>query len=240
MWNAVSSLKQYRRSPLKSRSSDIGGGEQQPARQVAAASALCMLPLAFCILQSAVCILSAFSILHSQFSILIPGARPSPEHRRLFTPRHAPEGTYSAVVIDAPMETARPLVMRALGVPDAPTAGAGSWAVRRLEAGEAFGASAVYDETRLARLFNGRRAFVSRGPVLHDGEVVASVTLISPYPDPTLTRLEQGTLVIIFDVAAARSGATRLRSADHRLELRRASQPLAITLPTCSIIEVHP
>ena len=102
------------------------------------------------------------------------------------------------------MEKARPLVMRALGVPDAPTSGTGPWAVRRLETGQAFGASAVYDETRLARLFNGRRAFVSRGPVLREGQVVASVTLISPYPDPELTRLEPGTLVILFDVAAAR------------------------------------
>jgi len=102
------------------------------------------------------------------------------------------------------MEKARPLVMHALGVPEAPASGTGPWAIRRLEAGEAFGASAIYDETRLGRLFNGRRAFVSRGPVLRDGQVVASVTLISPYPDAALTRLEQGTLVIIFDVAAAR------------------------------------
>jgi len=146
-----------------------------------------------------------FSVLHSQFSIPgIPGARPSPEHRRLFTPRHAPAGAYQVLIVDAPLEKTRPLVMRALSVPDAPASGTGPWAVRRLEAGEAFGASAIYDETRLGRLFNGRRAFVSRGPVARDGQVVASVTLVSPYPDPTLSRLEPGTLVIIFDVAAAR------------------------------------
>lgn len=144
----------------------------------------------------------AFAILPFQFTI--PGARPSIEHRQLFTPRHAPAGAYAALVIDAPIETARPLVMRTLGVPEAPAAGLGPWAVRRLEAGEAFGTSGVYDETRLGRLFNGRRASVSRGPVTRDGRVVASVTLISPYPDPTLSRLEPGTLVILFDVAAAR------------------------------------
>jgi hypothetical protein len=167
---------------------------------------------AFCI--SLVPVSGAFSVLHSSFSVLhsqfsIPGAVPSPEHRGLFTPRAAPAGAYQAVIVDAPMETARPLVMRALGVPDAPASGTGSWAVRRLEAVEAFGASGVYDETRLGRLFNGRRASVARGPVVRDGEIIASVTLISPYPDPGLTRLEQGTLVIIFDVAAA-----RLRSSD--------------------------
>jgi hypothetical protein len=102
------------------------------------------------------------------------------------------------------MDATRPAVMRALGVAETPAAGAGPWAVRRLEAAEAFGASGVYDETRLGRLFNGRRAYVSRGPVSRDNRVVASVTLISPYPDPTLSRLEPGTLVIVFDVEAAK------------------------------------
>ena len=48
---------------------------------------------------------------------------------------------------------------------------------------------------------------VVRGPVEHGGKVVAAVTLISPYPDATLSRLEKGTLVITVNVAGSRQPA---------------------------------
>jgi hypothetical protein len=132
----------------------------------------------------------------------VPGTV-SEAHRRLFTPRGAPPGAYVVKVLPGPMAAARPAVMRALGVeapaidPGLPPPPGQPWAVRRLEVAEAFGASGPYEPIRLARLFNGRRAEVSRGAVVRDGRVVASVTLISPYPDPTLSRLEPGTLVIL-------------------------------------------
>lgn len=132
----------------------------------------------------------------------LPGT-PSEAHRRLFTPAGAPAGAYAAAVLPSPMTAARKAVMRALGLevpaadPRAPAPPGQPWAVRRLEVAEAFGASGPYEPTRLARLFNGRRAEVCRGPVVREGRVVASVTLISPYPDPALSRLVSGTLVIV-------------------------------------------
>ena len=41
--------------------------------------------------------------------------------------------------------------------------------------------------------------FVARGSLVRDSRRLA-YTLISPYPDATLTRLEPGTLVIVFHV----------------------------------------
>ncbi len=132
----------------------------------------------------------------------VPGT-PSEAHRRLFTPLGAPAGAYIVTVLPSPMAEARQAVMRALGVEETPADPRNPpplghpWAVRRLEAAEAFGASGAYEPTRLARLFNGRRAEVCRGPVLRNGHVVASVTLVSPYPDPSLSRLVAGTLVLV-------------------------------------------
>ena len=62
---------------------------------------------------------------------------------------------------------------------------------------EAFGTAGAYDRSKVARLYTGGRVSVVRGPVERGGKVVAAVTLISPYPDPTLSRLEKGTLVIL-------------------------------------------
>jgi hypothetical protein len=135
--------------------------------------------------------------------LMVPGTI-SEAHRRLFTPRAAPAGAYVVTVLPSPMADARRAVMRAFGIDDPvpaippPAAAAPApWSVRRLEVGEAFGASGIYEPVRLARLFNGARVEVVRGPVVRDGRTIASVTLISPYPDPSLSRVEPGTLVIV-------------------------------------------
>jgi hypothetical protein len=49
-------------------------------------------------------------------------------------------------------------------------------------------------------VYGARRARVARGPRVVDGRVVESWTLISPYPDPGLQRLEPGTLLIVLKV----------------------------------------
>lgn len=64
-----------------------------------------------------------------------------------------------------------------------------------LEALDAFGDAGSYDRARLARLFGGRRVTVVRG-WQSEGNRFESVTLLSPYPDPTLSRLQPGTLII--------------------------------------------
>jgi len=66
--------------------------------------------------------------------------------------------------------------------------------VETLEALEAFGESGDYSRPALARLYGGTRARVARGWVERGGRF-ESMTLISPYPDAALTRLEPGTLV---------------------------------------------
>jgi hypothetical protein len=56
----------------------------------------------------------------------------------------------------------------------------------------------------VARLYTGRKANVVRIPVERHGRTIAAVTLISPHPDPTLSRLEEGTLVIVLNLERVR------------------------------------
>ena len=66
-----------------------------------------------------------------------------------------------------------------------------------LEALDAFGAAGTYDRAKLARLYGGIRARVTRRWTRTSGEFI-SITRISPYPDATLSRLLPGTLEIRF------------------------------------------
>jgi hypothetical protein len=134
---------------------------------------------------------------------LEPLGTPAPALARLFTPLQAPAGTYAVTVLTAGIEAALPLVKKALA-PEASSGNPpGSWQVQSLDPLEAFGTAGVYDRSKLARLFAGRRVSAVRGPVERGGKVVAAVTLISPYPDATLSRLEKGTLVIVVRTAGS-------------------------------------
>jgi hypothetical protein len=64
-----------------------------------------------------------------------------------------------------------------------------------LEPLEAFGAAGPYNRAALSRLYGGRRVRVARGWVEYSDRF-ESVTLLSPYPDATLTRLLPGTMLI--------------------------------------------
>lgn len=98
--------------------------------------------------------------------------------------------------------TARPIedLTAALKAVD-PAPAPGAWALTRLEAHDAFGQAGVYDRFTLAQLFGGRRVTVVRGS-LSRGTARDAYTLISPYPDPSLTRLDPGTLVIVLHLDA--------------------------------------
>ncbi len=85
--------------------------------------------------------------------------------------------------------------LRALDPSPAP----GAWQPTRPEAHGAFGQEGLYDRARLARLFNGKRVTVVRGSLPRDGRRLA-YTLVSPYPDATLSRIVEGTMVIEFRV----------------------------------------
>ena len=113
---------------------------------------------------------------------------------RLFTPRAVPAGTYAVYTSS---EGIAPLAARLRELDPSPAPGA--WTPTRPEAHGAFGQEGVYDRARLARLFNGKRVTVVRGSLLRDGQRLA-YTLVSPYPDATLSRIVEGTMVIEFRV----------------------------------------
>jgi hypothetical protein len=127
----------------------------------------------------------------------IAGFTESPLYRRLFTPVHVPDGTYRTyvtpraldeVLADLESVSDGPQSRLAHGTPVEPTT---------VVAAEAFGQSGGYDRWKLARLYGARRARVARLPRMEGGQVVEAWTLISPYPDPALERLEPGTLLIV-------------------------------------------
>ena len=64
---------------------------------------------------------------------------------------------------------------------------------------DAFGLSGSYNRWKVAGLYRSRRAQVARGPRVDQGQT-ESWTLISPYPDETLQRLESGTLIIVLRI----------------------------------------
>ena len=113
---------------------------------------------------------------------------------RLFTPPGVPAGTY---VVHSSAETIETLTsrLRELDLSPAP----GAWQATRPEAHGAFGQEGLYDRARLARLFNGKRVTVVRGSLTREGRRLA-YTLVSPYPDATLSRIVEGTMVIEFRV----------------------------------------
>jgi len=64
-----------------------------------------------------------------------------------------------------------------------------------LEPLDAFGAAGSYSRAALTRLYAGKRVRVARGWIEYVDRF-ESITLLSPYPDATLTRLLPGTMVI--------------------------------------------
>jgi hypothetical protein len=97
----------------------------------------------------------------------------------LFTPIRPHLGRYEVCTTGAPLDAA---------------------GAEALEALDAFGWAGTYDRAKLARLYSGTRARVARSWTRNGAELV-SITRISPYPDPTLSRLLPGTLEIRFIVS---------------------------------------
>jgi hypothetical protein len=75
--------------------------------------------------------------------------------------------------------------------------------VEALEALDAFGSAGPYDRFAVTRLYRGTRARVVRGWRIA-GDRFESVTLVSPFPDASLTHLLDGTLRIVFTLSHAR------------------------------------
>ena len=110
----------------------------------------------------------------------------SPTLAALFAPAHAVLGRYEvceeSAGIDAVVAAGRPEGLRYSSIePSDPL--------------DALGGAGNYDRSVVAQLYGGSRARVARG-WRRDGDHFESVTLVSPYPDASLTRLLPGTLVI--------------------------------------------
>jgi len=120
------------------------------------------------------------------------GWRPAPEFLPLFAPPRAPAGAYEAYVTGRDLETVLDEVRRnpAFSTPDA-------WKVHPVIPSDAFGESGGYNKWNVARLYGATRARVARAPHLENGRVTETWTLISPYPDAALDRLEVGTLLLV-------------------------------------------
>jgi len=117
---------------------------------------------------------------------------------RTFTPATVvAKDTYRAYVTDAPIDE---VVAAFRSVANSESV-RGAWAIEQIEALDAFGKAGQYDATRVSRLYGGRRARVAHGPIVRNGRTVTSITLVSPYPDPSLAHLERGTLIIEYRVA---------------------------------------
>ena len=67
---------------------------------------------------------------------------------------------------------------------------------------DAFGLAGSYNRWKVAGLYRSRRAYVAYGPRLDQGQT-ESWTLIAPYPDVGLQRLEPGTLIIVLRIPRA-------------------------------------
>jgi hypothetical protein len=76
-----------------------------------------------------------------------------------------------------------------------------------LEPLDAFGSGGAYNRFGLARLYRGLRVRVVRG-WRQERDRFESVTLLSPYPDAALTRLEPGTMTIRFTIRRSAQKAT--------------------------------
>jgi hypothetical protein len=110
----------------------------------------------------------------------------NPALKPLFTPWQPEIGRYEVCTASESIEQ-----VKAAG-------GALGWHyadVEALEALDAFGSAGSYDRFALTRLYGGTRASVAHG-WREDGGDFETVTLISPYPDGSLSRLVPGTMAI--------------------------------------------
>lgn len=124
-------------------------------------------------------------------------ARPSPPHARLFAPPHGAE-RYHFLLTEASIDDVARLCRERW-----PSPSKGSWMVAPGSAGDAFDVAALFDRSRLARLYGGSRPKIARGPI-GSPNTRAVVLLLSPYPDADLRRLNPGTLIMVVELGASR------------------------------------
>ena len=120
-----------------------------------------------------------------------PAWRAAPDFLELFAPAGPRAAAYRVFTSDAGFDT----VLRQLAADPSLARTPGGWTVQALAPADAFGLAGRYDRIALARLYGSARARVARG-VRRERGAAEAWTLISPYPDPALRRLERGTLLL--------------------------------------------
>lgn len=124
------------------------------------------------------------------------GLREEPAFARLFTPKAVPPGTYRTYVSSQDLDG----ILSAIRADPSFEHENGSFEAQSVIASEAFGQSGGYNRWKLALLYGAKRTRVARGPRREHGRVIEAWTLISPYPDVQLERLNNGTLVIVLSL----------------------------------------
>jgi hypothetical protein len=108
-----------------------------------------------------------------------PPARCDSALAALYAPPHPQLGRYEVCTAGAPLDR--------MADP--------AWPREQMAPLDALGGAGRYDRAAVARLYGALRPTVARGWIRRGNEL-ESVTLISPWPDRTATRLEPGTLII--------------------------------------------
>lgn len=127
----------------------------------------------------------------------LPAWREAPEYVSLLAPP-AHRSAYRAYVSPLDMPATLLQLFNDSGVLRPP----GAWEPQAMIPYDAFGLSGSYNRWKVAGLYRSRRAQVARGPRVDQGQT-ESWTLISPYPDETLQRLESGTLIIVLRIPSS-------------------------------------
>lgn len=117
----------------------------------------------------------------------------APGYLTLFAPADRRVAAYRAYVSPLDVDEA----LRRLEADSSLLRGPDAWEARLLPPADAFGQAGRYDRWALARLYGAQQPRVARGSRSGQGQVIESWTLISPYPDTGLRRLEPGTLLIV-------------------------------------------
>jgi hypothetical protein len=122
--------------------------------------------------------------------------REAPEYLRLLAPAGIRGNAYHAYVSPLDLET----TLEGLAGDVALVRGPGAWEPRPVLPLDAFGQAGRYDRSAMTRVYGAHQPRVARGARMESGRVTESWTLISPYPDPTLRRLEAGTLLLVLRI----------------------------------------
>lgn len=119
--------------------------------------------------------------------------REAPEYLPLVVPAGARAAAYRVFTSPLDIDAALRRLRNDASLVRAP----GAWQPRPTRPWDALGQAGRYDRSGMARVYGGGQPRVARGARSVDGRVVESWTLIAPYPDTDLRRLESGTLLIV-------------------------------------------